>query len=106
MGRGKRVAIALAVAGLVGCGRPADEERTGRLWELERQGRELEQGLLGLEERFMRNEARLELWNELKERHRQVSAVACQNQTRHFEAMVKNLQRSERRGRRRSIDWP
>jgi len=91
-----RTATALwAVAGaqlLLGCGAGEREARRARL---EAQGEHLAAALDRLEARLLDGRARVRTWEELRERHGRVAAVACEVNARHVADMAR-LEEEER----------
>jgi hypothetical protein len=79
--------LVLAVAFASGC-RPAD--RDVRLARLDAQRRGLDSTFDQLEARLTASQARVRFWNEIRERHESVSAVACVSQEEHAEEMAKH----------------
>jgi len=78
--------IPLLAALATGCAPPDAELRRARL-EAER--RSLEVTFDRLEDRLLVNQARVRLWQELKERHESVAAVACASLDEHAEQMAR-----------------
>lgn len=86
----------LALSGLTGClsgGYSADER--SRLVAMEADGKALSASADALEERLMGSQAALEMWSELGRRHQSVSAMACNNQTAHWQSMLHSVARAE-----------
>lgn len=97
---GKRTWV-LVAAGLLcgsGCFQPPAES-LARLEQVKAEGDEMLAAVDVLEERFLGNQANLMLWEELRRRHGQVSAIACQNHTSHFNEMVKKFEQNEQKAR-------
>lgn len=65
----------------------APPEAIARLEAVKAQGREMEASLDDVEERLLGNQASVHLWQEMGRRHRNVSAVACENAAQHVAAM-------------------
>lgn len=99
------VGLVIACALSLGCGGGPVQSEAERLAEIQREGRELDQAFDKLEDRFLADQARLDLWEELKVRHQHVSAVATANAEAHLVAMVRHAEHQEwkaselRRGR-------
>lgn len=70
---------AAVLAGLVGCGGGDAAQVAARRAEGEAERARLTAQLEVLEARLLDGRARLRAWTELRERHEQVSAVACGN---------------------------
>jgi hypothetical protein len=87
----------LALLAPPGCARSA--EPRARLQELQREAGELNLALDSIEERLIRDQATVQLWSELKDRHESVSAVACSNLGQHYQGMVRHLAEQEEKGR-------
>jgi hypothetical protein len=80
------LAAAAAALALAACsGRSALDVKRQR-WEAERRG--LDDQLDQLEERLLADQARVHFWQEMRERHESVSAIACVNLDRHAEGMA------------------
>jgi hypothetical protein len=95
------VRVAVAVAAVVACAACGPRQAPRReLAEIERA--RLEASLDLLEERLLAGQARVRMWEELRQRHGQVSAVACEVAGRHAEDMVRIAEEeaSLARGRR------
>lgn len=75
------IAGALAIA----CA-PGDREI--RLERLQAERRSLEHTFDTLEDRLMVNQARVRFWNEMRERHEGVAAIACASLEQHAEEMA------------------
>ncbi len=90
------LAVAVVALALVACtGRGAlDVARQRR--DAER--RSLDEQLDRLEERLLADQARVHFWQQMRERHESVSAVACVNLGRHAEgiALLDEKQREKR----------
>jgi hypothetical protein len=91
--------LVVVAAALGGCG-PGPQEVTGRRQALVDTSAELDQALDTLEERLLTSQARVRLWQDLGERHRTVTAVACQNVEGHVQAMARHLEKQESKARR------
>jgi len=81
------VVLAVAVAALAGCG-SRDAEHRRRRFEAER--RSLAASLDRLEDRLMVSQARIHFWQEMRDRHESVTAIACAAQERHAEEMARH----------------
>jgi hypothetical protein len=66
-------------------------DRAVRLERLAAQRRALDLSFERLEARFMTTQARVRFWEELRERHESVSAIACASQDEHAEEMAKRV---------------
>jgi hypothetical protein len=88
------VASALVVLGGCSSHSRIDAERHG--WAVQRRG--LEDQLDWLEERLLADQARVRFWQQMRERHESVSAVACANLGRHADgiAIFQENQRQKR----------
>ncbi|MCM2332369.1 MAG: hypothetical protein NDI82_00275 [Anaeromyxobacteraceae bacterium] len=82
-----RVAAAAGALLLMACG--DGPEREARRARLEVQREHLEASLEALEVRLLDGRARVRAWQELRARHGQVSAVACQVNERHAVDMAR-----------------
>src|SRR5512138_908201 len=91
-----RLAVAVVAVAAVACtGRAAiDSARQRR--DAER--RTMDEQLDRLEERLLADQARVHFWQQMRERHESVSAVACVNLGRHAEgiALLDEKQREKR----------
>jgi hypothetical protein len=72
----------------IGC---APRDRDVRLARLAAERRTLDTKLDDLEARLATDQARVRFWQELRERHESVSAVACVSQEEHAEEMAKRV---------------
>ncbi len=91
-----KVGLVMALLALGACtGRNALDVKRQR-WDVERSG--LEEQLDQLEERLLTDQARVHFWQQMRERHESVSAVACVNLGRHAEsiALLDEKQRDKR----------
>ena len=91
-----KVGLVMVVLALGACtGRSALEVKRQR-WDVERRG--LEEQLDQLEERLLTDQARVHFWQQMRERHESISAVACVNLGRHAEsiALLDEKQRDKR----------
>jgi hypothetical protein len=66
---------------------------------LEVEARQMDEALDTVETRLLGNQAALMTWQELGRRHKQVSALHCQNSDTHMEAILKHYQRQEEKAR-------
>lgn len=82
-----------------GCAQPPPDAEA-RLAELEAEGQKLDEALDTVEERLLGNQARMHLWQELAERHQQVSAVHCKHAHGNVEAIIEHEERQEEKARR------
>jgi len=93
-----RVGLVMAVAVLVlaACTGGSARDVKRQRWDAERRG--LEEQLEQLEERLLADQARVHFWQQMRERHESVSAVACANLGRHAEsiALLDEKQREKR----------
>lgn len=99
---GKRGLFAILVPVVllsVGCFGPSDEAKA-RLAETKASGDALIAKFEGLEDRFLGNQANIKLYDELRERHQSVSAIACANQNEHFAEMVSHLEKTTEKARK------
>lgn len=90
---------AAAFVFLAGCFEPSPEAVEG-LKQVTEEAQATHQALEDLEERLLGNQARVHHWTELAERHRQVSAVACENQNAHADQMVALRELQEEKAKR------
>lgn len=98
MGKGTWAVLAVGVLCGTGCFSPSPES-LARVEQAKAEGEELALAVDGLEERFLGNQANLMLWEELRRRHGQVSEIACDNHTAHFNEMVKKFEQNEQKAR-------
>lgn len=97
--RGGWLGLVLAAVALsTGCAEPPGDGAE-RLAALEAEGRQMDQALDDVETRLLGNQAQLMTWQELGRRHKQVSALHCQNSDAHMEAILKHYQRQEEKTR-------
>ncbi|MGC3999732.1 MAG: hypothetical protein QM767_20710 [Anaeromyxobacter sp.] len=68
--------------------------------------RNLEASLDDLQARLLVNQARVRFWNEMRDRHESVSAIACTSQEAHAEDMAHHAVPPERGGRTRVAALP
>lgn len=83
----------------VGCARPPPDAEA-RLAELEAEGQKMDEALDNVEERLLGNQARMHVWQELGERHKQVSAVHCKHAHGNVEAIIEHEERQEQKARK------
>jgi hypothetical protein len=83
----RQLPVVGAVAGLllVACG---SREPDIRLVRVRAERRNLEATLDRLEDRMLASQARVRLWQALRERHESVSAIACASQEEHADGMA------------------
>jgi hypothetical protein len=89
--------VVVLAAALAGCGGGRDALDVHRArWAAERRG--LEDRLDRLEERLLTDQARVRFWQEMRERHESVTAIACTNLERHVDhiAALDDRQREKR----------
>jgi hypothetical protein len=60
-----------------------------RLEQVKAQGAELDAATDTLEERFLGNQANLQLWQELQRRHKNVTQIALTNHNQHLAEMLR-----------------
>lgn len=97
--RGGWLGLVLAAVALsTGCAEPPSDGAE-RLAALEAEGKQMDQALDDVETRLLGNQAQLMTWQELGRRHKQVSALHCQNADTHMEAILKHYQRQEEKTR-------
>lgn len=77
--------IVLAAVLALAC---APKDREIRLQRLAAERRALDSTFDHLEDRFVVNQARVRFWQEMRERHESVSAIACAVQDEHAEQMA------------------
>ncbi len=77
--------IAVAFLALAGC---ASRDAQLRQHRLASERRQLEETLDRLEDRLIVNAGRVRFWQEMRERHESVSAIACATQERHADEMA------------------
>jgi hypothetical protein len=80
-----RAVLAGAVVIVIGC---APSDREIRLERVQAERRSLEATFDHLEDRLLVNQARVRFWEEMRDRHESVSAVACASLDRHGEEMA------------------
>ena len=97
-----RTVLLFVVSGCFACAVSPAEERARRE-ALAAEGRALELAADAVEARLLAGEARLAVWRELADRHRQVSEVACRVGDSHFQDMARLFeeQAEKSRGKRR-----
>jgi hypothetical protein len=81
--RALRILLTAAVA--IAC---APSDRAVRIERLETERRNLEATFDHLEDRLLVNQARVRFWQEMRERHESVSAIACASLDEHAEEMA------------------
>jgi hypothetical protein len=75
------------------------EEAQARLALLEEEDKRLDTAFDTVEVRLLGSQARLHLWQELEQRHAQVSAIQCQVSEEHLKGMATLLRRQEEKAR-------
>ncbi len=78
--------VASALVVLCGCSSHSGLDAERQRWVVQRRG--LEEQLDQLEERLLADQARVRFWQQMRERHESVSAVACANLGRHAEGIA------------------
>jgi hypothetical protein len=81
----RRLRILLTAGVVIACAPPDREVRIGRL-QAER--RSLEATFDHLEDRLLVNQARVRFWEEMRDRHESVSAIACASLDAHAQEMA------------------
>lgn len=89
----------LALTLSAGCARPPPDAEA-RLAALEAEGQKMDEALDTVEERLLGNQARVHLWQELGERHKQVSAVHCKHAHGNVEAIIEHEERQDEKARK------
>ncbi len=89
----------LGAALLLGCFEPPSSA-VARLEETKAEARALEVSLDIVEQRLLAGQAKVALWTEMAERHRRVSALACDSQTAHAAQMVALAEQQALKARR------
>ena len=95
-------ALGVAVMALslsAGCAEPPPDAEA-RLAALEAEGQQMDAALDNVEERLLGNQARVHLWQELEERHKQVSAMHCKHADGNVEAILEHEERQEEKARK------
>jgi hypothetical protein len=90
-----KAALVTALVGLAACTARGELDLKRQRWDVERRG--LDEKLEQLEERMLADQARVHFWQEMRERHESVSAVACANLGSHAEgiALLEEKQREK-----------
>lgn len=88
--------MALAVSS--GCAQPPPDAEA-RLAALEAEGQRMNEALDTVEERLLGNQARVHAWQELGERHKEVSAVHCKHAHGNVEAIIAHEERQDEKAR-------
>ncbi len=102
--KGASLTTAVVLLALTGCFQPSAEAQA-RLAALEAEGKAMDTALDSIEERLLGNQSMVKLWEEMGERHRSVSEIACTNSSKHQLEMALLLEkqgvkkRKSRRGR-------
>src|SRR4051794_39129198 len=81
-----RVGAAGCLVASIGCFQPPAEAQA-RLEQTREEGVALGRALDQVEERLLGNQAKIQLWQELEDRHREVTQVACTNSAFHLTQM-------------------
>ena len=89
----------MALALSAGCAQPPPDAEA-RLAELEAEGQKMDEALDTVEERLLVNQARMHLWQELGERHKEVSAVHCRHAHGNVEAIIEHEEKQEEKARK------
>jgi hypothetical protein len=89
--------VALAVSS--GCAQPPPEAEA-RLAALEAEGQKMDEALDTVEDRLLGNQARVHLWQEMGERHKEVSAVHCKHAHGNVEAIIEHEEKQEQKARK------
>ncbi len=79
--------VTSALVALFACSNHSRLEAERQRWAVQRRG--LEDELDHLEERLLADQARVRFWQQMRERHESVSAVACTNLGRHAEGIAR-----------------
>ncbi|WP_224240115.1 hypothetical protein [Hyalangium gracile] len=98
----RRVALGVAVVALAlssGCAEPPSDAEA-RLAALEAEGEKMDAALDTVEERLLGNQARVHLWRELGERHKQVSAVHCKHADANMAALIQHEEKQWEKARK------
>jgi len=93
------VVVGAALVGGTGCFAPPPEA-VARLEEVKRQSADLDVAADTLEERFLGNQAKVQLWQELQRRHKNVSQIAIANHQSHLDEMMKLYAAQQEKARR------
>lgn len=78
----------------------APPEAVARLEAVKAQAKSMDAALDEVEERLLGNQAAVHLWQEMGRRHRNVSAVACENAAQHVAAMEVHQDKQQKKKRR------
>lgn len=97
--RGWALVGVVALTLSAGCAQPPPDAEA-RLAELEAEGQKMDEALDNVEERLLGNQARVHLWQELGERHQQVSAVHCKHAHGNVEAIIEHEERQDEKARK------
>ncbi len=100
--RSKLLGVAVLGATLLGgtgCFSPPPDA-VARLEQLKQQGAEMDAAADTLEERFLGNQAKVQLWQELQRRHKNVTQIALTNHNQHLEQMLKLYTAQQEKARR------
>ncbi|MGZ3459395.1 MAG: hypothetical protein ACXU86_12935 [Archangium sp.] len=94
-----RLGLTVVALGLAsGCAAPADDAQA-RLAEDQAEEKRLDAAFDAMETRLLANQARMHLWQELGERHQQVSAIQCRVTDEHLLGIARNLEHQEEKAR-------
>lgn len=89
--------VALSVS--AGCVEPPPDAEA-RLAALEEEGQKMDAALDQVEDRLLVSQARMHLWQELGERHKQVSAIHCKHADANLAAILLHEERQEEKARK------
>ncbi|MBX5480598.1 MAG: hypothetical protein IRZ16_01935 [Myxococcaceae bacterium] len=93
------VSIAGVLLATSGCFEPPPEAKA-RLARVKAQSEELEASLDVIEDRLIFGQSLVHQWQELGRRHRQVSAIACENLAQHVAGMEHHFELQDERAAR------
>ena len=98
--RGLALGVSVVALSLsAGCAEPPPEAEA-RLAALEAEGQQMDAALDTVEDRLLGNQARVHLWQELGERHQQVSAIHCKHAHGNVEAIIEHEEKQEEKARK------
>lgn len=86
------LAALASFASAAGCAKPPAGAEA-RLAEVKQEAVQMDQALDLLEERLLGSQSNLQLWDEMARRHRNVSALACENAEEHLKEMARSQER-------------
>lgn len=89
--------VVLALA--AGCAAPPPDAEA-RLAVLEAEGERMDAALDTVEARLLATQARMHLWQELGERHQQVSAIHCKHADANLAAMLEHREKQDQKARK------